>query len=372
MNTLNDILKARLQERHENGTYRRLKSSTGIDFYSNDYLGIAHNLLLSTTFHLGTGSTGSRLISGNSQATELLEQKIAAFHKAEAALLFNSGYDANTGLVAAIANRHSVILYDELAHASIIDGTRLAQTDKVFKFRHNDCTDLELKLKRHATPGQNLIVITESVFSMDGDLAPLKSIATICEQYNAALIVDEAHATGIFGPRGEGLVVAEALQEKVFARVHTFGKAMGCQGAAVIGSSLLRDYLINFARTFIYTTAQPPVVQRFVDAAYTYLQSDSFNPQAIHDKIALFHRLTKNTPGWVATPSTIQVFQRPQEMSLPAFFNVSEQLKNAGFLLNAIVSPTVPEGKERLRCCIHTFNTEQEMTEMLEVLKRTL
>ncbi len=255
MNQVEQHLRQKLAERANSGNLRQLSlNSAPVDFYSNDYLGIAtlglqHDATGTSGVKVKSGSTGARLLSGNSAEAEALEKTIAAFHRAESALLFNSGYDANTGLIASITGRHTTILYDELCHASILDGIRLSQSSKRYKFRHNNIEDLASKLKKFQSG--TIIVIVESVYSMDGDTAPLREAALLCEAYNAQLIVDEAHATGVFGARGEGLVSALGLEDRVFARVHTFGKALGCHGAAVVGSDLLKQYLINFARSFI-------------------------------------------------------------------------------------------------------------------------
>ena len=211
-----------------------------------------------------TGSGGSRLLAGNYPLIEKLEKSIASFHDAEAGLIFNSGYDANIGLLSCIALKEDTILYDQLIHASLRDGIRLGYAQS-FSFEHNNPASLELRLKQAAG---TVYVVTESLFSMDGDLAPLQEMAALCEQYNAKLIVDEAHATGIVGEHGEGLVQHLQLQSKCFARIHTFGKALGVHGAIVLGSSFLRSYLINFSRPFIYTTALPPCTVQHIAEAY--------------------------------------------------------------------------------------------------------
>ncbi|MGZ5245809.1 MAG: aminotransferase class I/II-fold pyridoxal phosphate-dependent enzyme, partial [Flavitalea sp.] len=250
-------IKERLERRMAENAKRFLRTTEGmVDFCSNDYLGIATNQLLKESINgeLSTGSGGSRLLSGNYELIERTEDRIAAFHGAEAGLIFNSGYDANLGLLSCIGQKGDTYLYDNLSHASIRDGIRLSFAES-FSFMHNDVEDLERKLK--SATGQ-VTVVTESVFSMDGDLAPLKEIAELCQRYEAFLIVDEAHATGIVGASGEGLVQELKLNEKCFARVHTFGKAVGTHGAIVLGSCELRDYLINFSRAFMYTTALPP------------------------------------------------------------------------------------------------------------------
>ena len=281
----NDFLKKRLQVREEQGLLRKLSLPNNlIDFSSNDYLGFArspelHELILTELETVNckletlSGSTGSRLLTGNSQYTEELETFIAYYHKAEAGLIFNSGYTANVGLISSIAQKGDIIFYDELSHASIYDGVRLSKAES-FPFRHNDLNHLEERLKffqNARKENSNSYIIVESVYSMDGDFAPLIELVSLCEDYNVNLIVDEAHATGIFGEKGEGKVVELGLEEKVFSRVHTFGKALGCHGAIVLGSETLRNYLINFSRLFIYTTALPIHTLASIKSAYKLL-----------------------------------------------------------------------------------------------------
>ena len=249
-----DFLLKKLNERQEQNAFRRLLLPQGkTDLCSNDYLGIVRNQLiekqLGESAHTAYrhGSTGSRLLAGNYALVEETEKMLAAFHDAEAGLIFNSGYDANLGLLSCVPQRGDTIIYDYLSHASLRDGIRLSFAQS-FSFKHNDLADLEKRLQ--AATG-TIFVVTESVFSMDGDMAPLTAISDLCRQYGAHLIVDEAHATGVVGAKGEGLVQQLNLQTACFARVHTFGKAVGCHGAIVLGSDRLRNYLVNFCRSFI-------------------------------------------------------------------------------------------------------------------------
>ncbi len=374
MSPLEQALEAKLRERQATGNLRNLTlPGKGTDFFSNDYLGISATGLLhklvADSFLMATGSTGSRLISGNSAAFETLEATIAAFHKAEAALIFNSGYDANTGLISAIADRHTTILYDELCHASIIDGIRLSLCANKYRFAHNNLDALREKLEQQAAKTGAVLVIVESVYSMDGDMAPLAAIVTLCKQYGAQLIVDEAHATGVFGAHGEGLVNALGLEDDVFARVHTFGKAMGCHGAVVVGSQLLRNYLINFARSFIYTTALPPHSVQLIAGAYQHLASPTFTNQPLHDLIAYFRqRISENNmQGWVDSTSPIQALvigDNDKSRTL------ASRLQQQNIHVKAILRPTVPLGSERLRICLHTFNSREEVDELLGVCKK--
>ncbi len=373
MSLLNELLADKLKERELNGNLRKLSCSrANVDFFSNDYLGLSTqgtlNKLIEETYTEagGTGSTGSRLLSGNNTEAEALEQTIASFHHAEAALLYNSGYDANIGLIAAIALKHTTILYDELCHASIIDGVRLSITPNKYKFAHNDIADLSEKMTRYRDRGP-IIVITESVFSMDGDTAHLELIAALCRVNDAQLIVDEAHATGVFGSKGQGLVAALGLEDQVFARVHTYGKAMGCHGAAVVGSQLLKQYLINYSRSFIYTTALPVHSIRAIACAYQYLSAPDFSAQPLHELIAYFrHCVTeRNISGFVESMSPVQALITGSNESGIA---LATKLQAAGLQVKAILSPTVSAGAERLRVCLHSFNTTEQIDVLMNVL----
>jgi 8-amino-7-oxononanoate synthase len=365
-------IQAALEKRKSSGLFRSLKPENNlIDFCSNDYLGFARSSSIREKIALhhkqdtSNGSTGSRLIRGNTVLAENLETRIADFHKAESGLIFNSGYAANTGLFSAIAGRGDTILYDSLIHASIRDGIRLSGAN-AHRFSHNDLADLESKLKQSKG---NLFVAVESVYSMDGDEAPLAPIAVLCSRYQANLIVDEAHATGVAGSRGEGHVADLALQDHVFARIHTFGKALGCHGAIVLGSKLLRDFLINFSRSFIYTTALPPASLHAIAASYDELESKPELRKELDEKIAAFrHAADQNgLSGLLPGRSPIQCLLIPGNGAVKA---VSANLAREGFDVRPILSPTVPEGLERLRFCLHSFNEVPEIERLLMNLSK--
>lgn len=248
-----------LNQRIENNSLRSLKNIfPTIDFCSNDYLGFTKiNTSELTVNSLKSGSTGSRLISGNSIEIELVEKKIAKFHNAQAALIFNSGYDANLGLLSSVPQKNDLILIDELCHASIYDGIRLSNA-KHFKFKHNDAIYLNELIQRHLDNFENIFIVVESVYSMDGDTAPLLEFVHLKNKLkNVFLIVDEAHALGVFGKKGKGLCNKLKIENDCFARIYTYGKAMGAHGATIVGNNDLRNFLINFCRPFIYTTALP-------------------------------------------------------------------------------------------------------------------
>ncbi len=361
-----------LNKRKENLSFRTLKDQHHlIDFTSNDYFGFSRSKEFSEFINNKTsqielnGSGGSRLLSGNFSLTENLEKFIAKYHLAEAALIFNSGYDANIGLFSAILKKGDVVIYDEYIHASVRDGIRLGLAQS-FSFKHNDISDLERLLKKQIG---NVYVAIETVYSMDGDIAPLKKISDLCKKYNAALIVDEAHSAGIYGDSGNGMCVEENIHHDCFARIITYGKTFGVHGAAIIGSNVLRDYLINFARSFIYTTALPPHSIYAIKAAYEYLQN---NHKQLHEKLyyntSLFRKLAteNNLPLENNFNTAIQTIIIPGNDKVQ---QTAEYMQQHGFDVRPIMSPTVPKGKERLRIIIHTFNTEEQIENLINLLK---
>jgi len=370
LNNAEEFIKARLAERQETGAYRALQAESGlVDFCSNDYLGFARSSILKELIaeeiqanegYLN-GSTGSRLLSGNTTYAEKLEQEIAAFHQSEAALIYNSGYDANIGLFSSLPQKGDTIIMDDLAHASIIDGARLSFANR-YNFRHNNLESLEEKLN-HAKG--NCYVVIESIYSMDGDTSPLREILELTERYGASLIVDEAHAVGLYK---RGLVYELNLQDRVFARIVTFGKALGSHGAIVLGSTLLREYLINFSRSFIYTTASPFHQLASIKMAYRLLESANDETQKLKENINIFKKLLSHNKDFtfIQSDSAVQCLilgdnNKTREMAA--------RLQNAGLDVRPILSPTVPEGTERLRICLHAFNTTNEITLLADTLK---
>jgi 8-amino-7-oxononanoate synthase len=372
-----DSLRRRLDKRKELGMLRTLKvHSEKIDFCSNDYLGFARSPLLykniedycSKNRPRLAGSTGSRLLAGNSTFVEELEKSIAQFHKAPSGLIFNSGYDANIGLFSCVPQRDDLVLYDEYIHASICDGMRLGKAETV-SFRHNDLEDAGRKMISARNPGnkRDIFIAVESVYSMDGDRVPLQEMAKLCERYEAKLIVDEAHATGVIGAGGAGLVNDLGLEEACFARLHTFGKALGCHGAILLGSDVLRNYLINFARSFIYTTALPYHALASVKCAYELLPMADKDRMELNDRIRQFGEAA-GVPRSLST-SPIQCVIIPGNENVKA---VALQLQHDGYDIRPILSPTVPRGKERLRICLHAFNTREEAGSLIEILQRII
>ena len=369
MSRADSYIKQQLAERQLAGNYRELKPESELtDFCSNDYLGFARSVTLKDGVekavaryaHAKNGSTGSRLLAGNSRYAEELEATIAAFHGFEAGLIYNSGYDANLGLFSCLPQRGDTIIIDELAHASIIDGARLSYANR-YSFKHNDTESLQEKLK-HAKG--TVYIAVESIYSMDGDAAPLEAIAGIAQQHGAHLIVDEAHATGVFG---RGLVEELSLQAHVFAKVATFGKALGCHGAVVLGSSLLRNYLINFSRSFIYTTAAPFHQLAAIKMAYRLLPQSGPEHELLHRNIKYFKERFIGQSNLIPSNSAIQCLLLKSNDRAKA---LSGLLQTNGFDVRPILSPTVAAGSERVRICLHSFNTVAELKQLTELINQ--
>jgi len=361
-----------LDAREAQDALRKLKvtSPSLIDFSSNDYLGLARSVELremiahelpSVSVSLN-GSTGSRLLSGNSSHIEEIEKELAILFKSEASLIFNSGYTANLAVLSCLPKRGDTILYDQLSHASIKDGIRLNQASR-FYFQHNDLSDLEKKLKKSQG---NIFVVTESIYSMDGDIAPLQGITSLCEQYRAHLIVDEAHSTGVLGENGSGLACELGLQQKVPVRVYTFGKGMGIHGACVAGSKELIQYLINFARPFIYTTAPDSHNATAIAASFKFLTSHPELQHELKNIVEYFLFMMNGNKSLLPSKSAIQSFVIPGNQEVKA---AAEMLQKNGFDIRPILYPTVGKNKERLRIILHTFNTKTEIEKLAHQLQ---
>lgn len=376
---MRNIFKQKISARIEENNYRQLFRNKNdlVDFSSNDYLGFAKSRELYSLIreyeekyaHLVfPGSGGSRLITGNHELYDIVETRLREIYKSERVLVFNSGYDANTGLFSSICGRTDTIFYDEYVHASIRDGIRLSNA-RSYSFRHNNLADLEKKLS-HARG--NVVIAVESVYSMDGIQKTqsgkyvLEDIIEFCNSRSLNIVVDEAHSTGIYGNKGEGIVSGSNLQDKTLARIHTFGKALGVHGAAIAGSGDLIDYLVNFSRSFIYTTALPPHSLISILAAHDYLASQQPSDLAVtrlRNNIRYFRQ--KFYTHDETNDSAIHSILSPGNDNAK---NLAETCKAAGFDVRPILSPTVPKGKERLRICLHAFNTQNQMDELRAVL----
>jgi 8-amino-7-oxononanoate synthase len=331
------------------GLRRRLQSPVGIDLASNDFLGLADHPDLVEAMRaalpaLGAGSGGSRLLRGQRPTFDAIEERLASFSGAPAALLFGSGYAANLGLLQAVVARDDLVLSDAANHASLIDGIRLTGAGKVI-YPHQDLQAVDEALRRPPPRGR-IFVVTESVFGMDGDLTPLCALADLAEAHGALLIVDEAHATGLYGPRGSGRVEELALRDRVLATVHTGGKALGSGGAWVAGSSVLRDHLVNRARTFVFSTAPLPVLSAALAAALDLIEREPARRAEVHRKAALLRRALATTGvPFEGESAIVPVVLGDNEAAV----RLQEGLRGAGFDARAIRPPTVPAGTARLR-----------------------
>lgn len=375
MKSHQQILTDQLVERRQNGLIRTLSSVNHlIDFCSNDYLGLARNQSLANNIEADfnqlksnltsiNGSSGSRLISGQSIQVEQFERKCAEFHHSEASLLFSSGYDANVGLISSIAQKDQVIFCDKLLHASLIDGIRLGKAERKI-FKHNNLQDLENLLQEYPLETPKWIVV-ESLYSMDGDKAPLAELVQLKNKYQAEIILDEAHAGGIYGPSGNGLAVEMGIEKEIFARVITFGKAWGNAGAVVLGSQTLIDFLINFARPFIYSTAPSPHHISSLSTTLNEIKSQ-FEPRKDLKKIIDFFIQHIHSKQWGKSDSAIQTFYIAGNLAVK---KIASALQQKGFAVKAIVYPTVPKGEERIRITLSSLTKKEDIVTLIHYLE---
>jgi 8-amino-7-oxononanoate synthase len=350
---------------------RTLAEIRGINLCSNDYLGLAEHPALreslaeSISKASRVGGTGSRLLSGQTEDWRELEERFAEHAGTEAALFFSTGYAANMGLLASLVGKDDVIYSDVLNHASLIDGMRLSGARKVI-YPHLDLEVLESALRQEAGAPWRRVIVTESVFSMDGDLAPLGHIAELAEKYGAALIVDEAHATGVHGPAGRGLCAEVGIVEQVLAVIHTCGKALGCAGAFVCGPAVLKEHLVNHARAFVFSTALPPYFARQIGAALDMAtRMDEERKELLQRAARLVENLTAE--GFKTSAGASQIV--PVVLgTVDRALDAAEHLQRSGFAVRAIRPPTVPEGSARLRLSLTSKIPEAELARLLESL----
>lgn len=356
---MNDKLNRKLEQRTEKGTLRSLSSFKGmIDFVSNDYLGFGVEYV---ELKGRMGSTGSRLISGNDNRKIEIEKNLANFYGSESGLLFNSGYDANLGFFSSVPQKDDVVLYDEYIHASVRDGLRLSLA-KSFSFRHNDVEHLRDLIMR--IQGSKIYVVVESIYSMNGDKAPLKKLYELCQKFEAAFIVDEAHAAGVFGEQGKGLCY-NLIEPDV--RLVTFGKAYGGHGAILLCSPDVRNYLINFARSFIYTTALPTLIIEHIEERITN-ENIQERQENLRRAVRSFRKNFREGVLSSDEDSPIQIIQFENEQLLRT---VENELLMNNIGVKAIYPPTVPEGMSCLRICLHEFNTEHDIKQLCSIIKNS-
>ena len=369
---------SKITSRKNTNSFRELTHSRGlIDFSSNDYLGFSRNETIQKSVETASkktdflnGSTGSRLLSGNHAIHIEVENELAGFFKTPSALLFNSGYDANLGLLSSVPQRGDLILFDELCHASIRDGIKLSNAAS-YSFKHNTLSDLKKKYLNTKKATATTYIVVESIYSMDGDRAPLKKLSEFCTKHSCYLIVDEAHATGVFGAQGKGLVDELCLGDSVFAKVVTFGKALGSHGAVILGSNELRNYLINFSRPFIYTTAMPIHAALTIKFALNELETTD-QLMKLKRNISTFkygiktHNLQNR---FIESDSAIQccIIGDPLKTK-----DIASKIRKENYDVKAILFPTVALGTERIRFCIHSYNSESQINEIIHLFSKLI
>ncbi|KAI0466295.1 PLP-dependent transferase [Xylaria cf. heliscus] len=421
-------LRGRLAQRESQGRLRHLVNPVPnlVDFSSNDYLSLSQNPIVHKALikqlndpcsktpppssnKRAIGSGGSRLLDGNSAFVEQLERKISNFHSSEAALLFNSAYDANVGLISCVPAVQDIILYDNLVHASIHDGMRLSRSTKMIPFAHEsiirhiresnielekggistaakDSPGLERTLtqlihsdRRVRSGESNVFICVEALYSMDGDVVDLEYVSDVVESLlpngNGYIIVDEAHSIGVLGD-GRGLVCQLGLQDRIWARVVGFGKAIGCAGGGILCSSIARLYLINYARTLIYTTAMSFPSLASIDAVYDYIISGEAEKHREQLQILIQHchvRLRNLHKRFRPATARLRVPIGPSSSPIIPLFtrypkSLAQHCQMSGFMIRPIVAPTVPQGQERIRICIHAANTTEQIDSLCDAI----
>jgi 8-amino-7-oxononanoate synthase len=368
---INQRILAELSDLESRAELRHLETIPGIDFSSNDYLGLATDPRMKQAILEGVNSapriasTGSRLLSGHEEVWTLLEHDFARWVGADAALYFTSGYAANMGLLSALLRPEDVVFSDSANHASLIDGIRLAKCRRVI-FPHLDLNFLESELRRYASVAGARAIVVESIFSMEGDRAPLADLAALAERYGGELIVDEAHAIGVRGPRGNGCVAEAGLSARVLATVHTCGKALASAGAFVCGSQNLRRFLINRARTFVYNTGLPPYFASQVSAGMS-LAKEAEGERARIEELGAFLRNELRRNGFDTARSDSQIV--PVILgSNDAAVNFADYLRTRGFGVRAIRPPTVPAGSARLRLSLTAKHSKEILANQVATL----
>jgi glycine C-acetyltransferase/8-amino-7-oxononanoate synthase len=378
-----------LLEREKAGTLRSLAPLTRIghgwirlldsedkllDFSSNDYLALSeHPEVISASAKylemFGAGAGGARLMSGDLEINHLLEQKIAKLKSKEAALIFGSGYLANIGIIPALVGRGDLIITDRLSHASIYDGCLLSGA-RTIRFRHNDLEHLEQILQKNRSQYNNCLLVVESIYSMDGDRCPLVELTLLKKHFDFFLMVDEAHATGLYGENGAGIIEEDNVSQKVDIAMGTFGKALGSYGAYAAASQELVDFLVNKARTFIYSTALPPAVVGATLASLYLVESEPQLRIELHAKVAFFKKQLRKK-GFKNDPGPSQIVPVMVGDSTKAIA-IAEELRENHIYVKAVRPPTVPEGSARLRFSITRYHQENDLKRCAQLLTTSL
>ncbi|MFH0925600.1 MAG: 8-amino-7-oxononanoate synthase [bacterium] len=371
-----------LQKRKEAGCLRNLHPASYkrngniyfaqkeyIDFSSNDYLGLANHEKLKNAAKrmlddFGSSSSASRLLSGDLEIFHRLEEKMATFKGKESALVFNTGYQANLSIISALYKKGDVIFLDRLSHRSLVDGVILSGA-AFFRFQHNDLDHLQILLKKHRNKFKDALIITEGVFSMDGDKAPLAQLIRLKDSYNCKIMLDEAHATGIFGKNGSGIVEEEGVTEETDLIMGTFSKALGSFGAYLACSKEIKDYLINFSGGFIYSTALPPAVIGANLAGLELLVEEPFRRYSLLEN-AEYLRSNLRAQGWEVmgesqiVPVIIGDVERTNYLS--------EKLKDNGYYSLPIRPPTVPEQESRIRFSLTYYHSKKVLEALVDLM----
>ncbi len=369
-----------LRERSEAGLLRRLRPVASrrrgvvgldgrdyIDFSSNDYLGLSqHPCLIEAGIaafrEWGSASSASRLLSGSLEPHHRLEEKLAQFKQKEAALVFNSGYQANVGILSALCGRDDCIFSDRLNHASIVDGNLLSGA-KVFRFRHNDTGHAESLIKKERANFKSALIVTETIFSMDGDRPDLKELVRLKEAYDCLLMVDEVHATGIFGEQGSGIVEEDGLTDRVDLIMGTFSKALGGFGGYVAASGRMIDYLVNTARSFIYSTALPPSVIASNSAGIDVVRAEPQRRQALRRNADFFRQALKDKGLDVRGSSQIIPVITGDALKTTAY---AQELQKKGYWVMPIRPPTVPRNEARLRFSLTAYHNREILQKLAD------
>ena len=359
-----NLLRCRREINSRSGKILKISGKEFIDFCSNDYLGFADDPITKNAANIavekwGTGAAASRLISGDLSITRKLEEKIAKWKQTETALVFPTGYMANLGVITALLSNDDTVILDRLAHASLVDGARLSGA-KLKVFPHNDIEKLDTILSKIVS-GEKL-VLTESVFSMDGDKAPLKKLVNCCKKYDAILLVDEAHALGVY-ENGRGCVAEENLANEVDIVIGTLSKAIGCQGGFVAGKNSLIEFLVNRARSFIYTTGINPASAGAALAALNEISVNDSRVKKLWDNVNCFREKIKHLP-LIGEGPICPIITKTSDLALA----LSKHLFDNGFLVPAIRTPTVPKNIARIRITISSAHSIEQIDRLAEVL----
>lgn len=369
-NSLMQRMRFCINELEESAHIRELCSVRGVNLCSNDYLGLATNRCLRLALIDAVekcdkiASTGSRLLSGHHSVWDELEEEFATFAGTEASLFFTSGFAANIGLLSAILEPGDVVFSDALNHASIIDGIRLSRAQKMI-YQHRDLDSLERALRDSWRTKGTRVVVTESIFSMDGDRAPLTEIFQLAEKYGADVIVDEAHATGVMGSGGRGLLVEQDIYKQALAIVHTCGKALASMGAFVCGSKILKQFLVNHARSFVFNTALPPYVALQIQTALRLAKS--MEAERVHlSSLSADLRARLKVLGYdcASDSQIVPLIVGSNEEVL----HLASVLEESGFAVKAIRPPSVPPGTERLRISLTAALSGREIEHFANIV----